>query len=513
MMGLRARLVLLVGLLALVALLAEFGGSTSARGRHASAAHARFVNAPCPKDLPANVKNPRCGSLIVPEDRARPNGRQVRLTVLRIPALSAHHSPVPVVYLNGGPGSDALSFSAELVDAGLNRDREVIVLAQRGTKGSQPFLPCRSIDDVRANSLDLKFDAPSTGRKLAAAAARCRTQLRARGIDLAAYNTTENAADVADLRQALGIRNWDVFAHSYGTDLALTYMRVDPQGIRSVVLDGTVPPSVASPGWTWSSFREFFDNLLKACRAQKPCRARYPHIGQTYVRLVNRLEAHPVTTTVSVPGIERPVKVKIDGGVLVNWLTRQSHFPTTVPLEIDELAHGHPQRIALQWAEARALPPAARGIFAYGMTYGVWCSEWIPYETPSQELRLAKRAFPGFPRSVLAQAPQLTWLRSICQRWNVPKAPKSIRAVTRSNIPTLAITGTFDAQTGAQWGAYAARTLKHSIVVDLPGVAHGAVATPCGATVINSFYNNPRHPDTSCVRSVHPPQFVIGPRL
>lgn len=507
---LRDRLLAIAGMGAVVLVLAAFSGAMSAPVSRASAAYARFVGAPCPAGVPANVKNPRCGYLVVPENRARPAGRKIRLAVLSIPAVSHHPSRVPVVYLNGGPGSDAIGFARELVDAGLNRDRELIVLAQRGTYGSKPLLPCRSLDDFRAN-LDRRLDAPSTGRGLAAAAARCRRQLRARGVDLAPFNTIENAADVANLRRVLGIRSWDVFAHSYGTELGLTYMRLYPQGIHSVVLDGTVPPSVASLGWTWSSFRESFDNIFRTCRAQKACRARYPQIAQTYVHLVNRLEAHPLRTSVFVPGLKRRIKVMLDGGVLVNWLTRQSHFPTTVPLEIDELAHGRPQRIALEWAEARAIPPAHRGIFGYGLTYGVWCSEWIPFESPRQELRLAKRAFPGFPQSVLVQAPQLTWLREICRSWNVPKAPTSIRNLTRSKIPTLAITGTFDAQTGARWGAYAARKLANSIVVELPGVAHGAVANPCGASVINSFYDHPYHPDTSCVRSVRPPQFVIGP--
>lgn len=507
---LRLRLLAIAGAIALGVLLAGIGAATSARVTRMSAGDARFVSARCPTGLPANVKNPRCGYLVVPENRARPAGRKIRLAVVRIPAVSHDPSRVPVVYLNGGPGSDALGFSGELVDAGLNHHREVIVLAQRGTYGSKPLLPCRPLDNFRAK-VGRRLSAPSTGRGLAAAAARCRARLRARGIDLAAFNTIENAADVADLRQVLKIRSWDVFAHSYGTELGLTYMRLHPAGIHSVVLDGTVPPSVASLGWTWSSFRESFDNIFNACRAQKPCRERYPHIAQTYVRLVNRLAAHPVTTSVWVPGLKRRVTVNLDGDALVNWLTRQSHFAATVPLEIDELAHGHPRRIALEWAEARATAPAHRGIFGYGLTYGVWCSEWLPYQTKRQELRLARRAFPGFPGSVLAQAPQLTWLREICHSWNVPKAPASIRDVTRSKIPTLAITGTFDAQTGAQWGSYAARTLKNSIVVELPGVAHGAIANPCGAKVINSFYNHLRHPDTSCVRSVHPKKFVIGP--
>jgi pimeloyl-ACP methyl ester carboxylesterase len=214
---------------------------------------------------------------------------------------------------------------------------------------------------------------------------------------------------------------------------------------------------------------------------------------------------------VKVPDREERTKVKIDGGVLVNWLTRQSHFSSTVPLEIHQLAQGHPHRIAKQWAEARALPREHRGNFAYGLPYSIWCSEWVPFESRKQEMFKAKRAFPGFPRSVLAQGPQLTFLRKICQRWNVPKAPNSIRDVTHSSIPTLAITGTFDAQTGARWGSYAARTLSNSTVVELPGVSHGAFANPCGAKVINSFFDHPNAADTRCVRNVHPNRFVVKP--
>jgi len=135
----------------------------------------------------------------------------------------------------------------------------------------------------------------------------------------------------------------------------------------------------------------------------------------------------------------------------------------------------------------------------------------VPYETASAQLAAGRRAFPAFPAPVLTQAPQLTFLRAACRAWNVPKAPRSIRAITRSAIPTLAITGSFDTQTGAQWGHYAARTLSRSIVVTLPGVAHGAYYNSCGASVITSFFGRPQAPDTRCVASLQPPRFTIGP--
>lgn len=467
----------------------------------------RFVPAPCPA-APEELKDARCGFLVVPENRARPEGRKLRLAVAIVPAVSPKPRPDPIVFFTGGPGSDAIGDIPLVTEAGLNRDRDLVVMSQRGTLSSPPALTCPEIDRFYQERVHLLYDAPATGRRYAQAAARCRARLLAQGVDLAAYNTSESAADAADLRRALGIRRWNVFSHSYGTDLALTYLRVFPEGVRSVALDGVVPPSVATPGWTWTSVKESFDNILGACAAQPSCRRRYPDLGDTFIRLVRRLEASPVTTHVMVPPVGK-VKVVLDGGALLNWMVRASHDATVFPLAVDELAHGRPERIAEQWAAIRL--PGTVGTFAHGLSLSVWCSEWVPHETPSEQLAQGLRVFPRFPRSVLAQPPQLAFLQQACQAWAVPPAPASIREVTRSGIPTLAISGSFDAQTGAQWGRYAARTLSRSTVVTLPGVAHGAFFTPCGAQVITSFYDDPDHPDTGCAASMNPEPFLIGP--
>lgn len=481
----------------------------------APGAGARFTRGACPARVLADgaaVKKPRCGFLIVPQNWARPRGRTIRLLVVIVPSVSPRPAADPIVFFQGGPGADATRDSHALVDAGLNRGHDLILMSQRGTSSSQPALTCPEIFRFNTESVGRVLLAASTRRRYLKAVTACRRRLAARHISLADYNTTESADDYAALRLALGIRRWDVFAHSYGTDLALTYMREHPRGIRSVALDGVVPPSVASPGWTWSSLKEAFRNIIRACRAQRRCRARYPHLAGTFTRLVRRLQAHPVTTTVRLPEGGRRVKVVLDGGTLVNWLVMASHDAKDLPLAIDDLAHGHPRRVAETWAAARVTAPGHVVTFSHGLTFSVWCSEWVPYETAAAQFAAGRRAFPGFPASVLAQAPQLTFLRAACRAWDVPRAPRSIRAVTRSRIPTLAITGSFDAQTGAQWGPYVARTLSRSTVVTLPGVAHGAYINACGASVIRSFFGHPRAPDTRCVASMRPPRFTIGPR-
>jgi pimeloyl-ACP methyl ester carboxylesterase len=167
----------------------------------------------------------RCGFLVVPENRHRPSGRTIQLAVAIVPAASSQPAADPVVHMSGDPGVPAILEIPDLITAGLNRYRALIVMDQRGQLYSKPELTCPGIDQFNAHTVSLPYYAASTGRLHVEATARCYRRLAAQGIDLGAYNTTENAADFAALRQALEIKQWNVYGSSYGTDLALTYMR------------------------------------------------------------------------------------------------------------------------------------------------------------------------------------------------------------------------------------------------------------------------------------------------
>ncbi|MFI1394532.1 alpha/beta fold hydrolase [Streptomyces sp. NPDC020681] len=474
---------------------------------------ARFVPGPCPRTadpIPA-LEGARCGTLTVPEDRGRRHGRKITLGVAIVPALTSTPASDPIVWFAGGPGDDAVGEAQMAIDGGLNRHRDVIFMSQRGTYSADPVLTCPNIDEFNARVTSLVFGARSTERLHVEATRTCRQQLAGRSVDLAAYNSTESAADYADLRRALGLAKWNVFGISYGTDLALTYMREHPQGIRSVGIDGVLPPSLAGPSLTWSSAREGFDGLFRACAQQPACAGRYPQLPATFERLVRELEARPVTANVTIPERPTPVKAVLDGGALVNWMTSATHVAAGVPRSIDELAQGNPQRIADQWVNGKYSPQAI-GRLSHGLAYGVFCSEWTPFDSEADVIRAGRRAFPSFPRSVLANGPQLPFLHADCRAWDVPPAPRSFREVTRSKIPTLVMSGGFDSQTGASNGAYAARTLSRATVVTVPYTAHVTfAASPCAQAITLSFFDSPTGPDTGCIAGVQPPQFEIGP--
>ncbi|WP_406048759.1 alpha/beta hydrolase [Streptomyces virginiae] len=502
-----------------LALLAAFGPTSAGAAPHtadtatltgpAGAVASRFVPGPCPT-TPEPIEalaTARCGFLEVPENRDRPDGRTVRLAVAVIPAASAKPAQDPVVFMSGGPGGETFDDIPFLVSSGLNRDRDLIVMAQRGNLYDEPNLACPELDHFYATSVGLPSYAPRTEKLMLDAVKKCRARLTADGTDLSAYNSTENAADFADLRTALGIKEWNVYGHSYGSNLALTYLRLHPQGIRSVAFDSIAPPQDVSLPFAWAGAREGLENLYKACAAEPACKSRYPDLERTLNEQVRKLEAHPLTLNVEPPQGGDPVKVVLDGGALVNLLVAKAIPFAEVPAAIDELAHGRPERFAR--ARAAGSVPVV-GQSAHGLTNSVVCSEWVPDHSASDVLNAGRRAFPDWPDQVLAQAPQLAFQDQVCRVWNVPDRTATVRVAPVSSVPTLFINGTGDMKTGASWAQKTARTLPRSTAVQVPGIGHWVVPqSPCAQKVLASFLTRPTAPDTGCVADLGWEPFTI----
>ncbi|MFE4686624.1 alpha/beta fold hydrolase [Streptomyces sp. NPDC056721] len=467
---------------------------------------------PCPKTPePINaLSTARCGHLEVPENRGRPGGRTIKLAVAVIKAASAKPSADPVVFMAGGPGGDTFDDIPILVDSGLNKDRDLIIMAQRGNLYDQPNLACPEIDRFNAKAVGLGYDSTAAQRLMLDAVKKCRDRLKGDGVDLSSYNTTENAADFADLRTALGISRWNVYGYSYGSDLALTYLRLHPKGIRAVAIDSVTPPQSAILPWGWSSAREGIDNILEACAAEPRCKSRYPDLTTTLTEQVRRLEAKPLTLNAKPPSGGDPVKVVLDGGAVLNLLVANAVKAKDVPAAIDELSHGRPDR----FARARAADSVqAVGVTAHGLTESVACGEWAPGSSEPDVLKAGRRAFPGWPDTVLAQVPQLPFQYDVCRLWDVPDRAAVQRVATTSAVPTLLVSGTFDAKTGASWAKGAARTLSRSTSVLIPGITHWVVPqSPCAQGVLASFLARPTAPDTGCVAGLTPQPFTITPK-
>jgi pimeloyl-ACP methyl ester carboxylesterase len=475
---------------------------------------ASYAAAPCPNpiypgvaqlDLGAGVE---CGYLTVPENRTAPDGRTVRLAVARAKATAPDPRPDPLVYLTGGPGGSALISAVPRIAAGWNADRDVIFLEQRGTWKSEPLLACPEVDAFLDAWVGLDTFDPATAQRSADAVGACRDRLAATA-DLAAFDTTENAADVADLRTALGIGEWNLYGVSYGADLALQTLRDHPDGIRSVVLDSVLPPQQSLADHFWPSAASGLAGLSDACAAQPACRADHPSLRDDVVRLVGDLTARPRTLTRTDPATGSPVPVVVDGYKLINLAVVASLAPGGIaafPALVANLDRGDGSIAADTLLANR--PPT--GVTAYGLTFGVFCGE-IPVDTDTLLAR-GRAALPGLPEQVLRLVPQSPYLVGDCARWSIPPAPPSVRTPVSSDRPVLVLAGALDAVTAPANADLVAQTLPAATRSTFPDAAHDVLlwSPACGVAVMRSFLDRPAAPDLGCVSGLAPAPFTTS---
>jgi pimeloyl-ACP methyl ester carboxylesterase len=186
------------------------------------------------------------GRLIVPARHARPGSDTIDLAVVRIKS-TATPAGDPIVFLMGGPGIPASVMAqvpvyAQLFER-LRAVADVILLDQRGTGLSRPNLDC----PVREAPLGAgAFESRATLlAEMLTEIRPCVAAWRAKGVDPAAYTSGENAADVADLREALGAPRVNLLAFSYGTEVALTVIRRQGTAVARAVLAGVRGPDHA----------------------------------------------------------------------------------------------------------------------------------------------------------------------------------------------------------------------------------------------------------------------------
>ena len=242
-----------------------------------------------------------CSRLTVPQSRSDPSGKTIELDVAITKATSATPKSDPIVYLVGGPGGPGLLIGPALVRAKWNDDRDLIVVSQRGTRNTTPSLICPELDRFAQRAIGLAMTEPAVPEQRLVVVRQCRNRLAALDADLGSFNTTESAADLADLRVAMGIDAWNLVGSSYGTDLALQIVRSYPQGIRSVVLDSVIPPQVSLAGSRWRSIQLATTAVFDACDAQPSCRRAYPRIRQEFAQLLTQLTSKPRRLAVADP--------------------------------------------------------------------------------------------------------------------------------------------------------------------------------------------------------------------
>lgn len=177
----------------------------------------------------------QCGTILVPENRANPQGRLIALPVVRF-LSSAAQPDAPIFWLNGGPGSSNISWwpNDEVLAA-----HDVVLVGYRGIDGSAHLLCTNMNKATQGDGKDMLSE--ESLEIFGQGIDECAEQLIAQGYDLDQYTPVQVAEDFEDVRRALGYEQINLFGGSYGTRVAYLYGRLFPQSVHRAVLVGTNP--------------------------------------------------------------------------------------------------------------------------------------------------------------------------------------------------------------------------------------------------------------------------------
>jgi pimeloyl-ACP methyl ester carboxylesterase len=467
----------------------------------------RFVIGPCPTDLvsPPAGASLECGQLVVPESRRRPDGRTIQLAVVRLrntAALEPSQTPLPpLVLLHGGPGDSGISrFLAP--GAPLPRLRDVVIYDQRGAGFSQPAI-CADFGKQYTALLEEESSLAQADERIRGLARSCMATLLSQNIDPAAYTTAESAADLVDLRRALGYPQWDVYGVSYGTTLALAGLALDAGGIRAVLLDRPRKPGPWRLAEGELRAQGSLDRIFRACDRDASCHVAFPSPERDLAALFRKLQKKPL----HVPATDSQKAFVLGGEKLILAIHLGLSVPrriAVIPFLLRQLHAGDEVRAARELA---GWISAATGYTALERL--VNCNDQYGPGT----LRLEKSALSRVS-APLKSLRRTSTLRS-CDLWTGRFDDTPPAFPTGATNPVLIITGEFDPLTPPEDGRQIAAMLPNAHHYELPGESHGrsgsGAPAGCDLSIMSEFLADPtRLPNTSCILAMPPLRFVTS---
>jgi pimeloyl-ACP methyl ester carboxylesterase len=447
-----------------------------------------------------------CGYLVVPESRDIPDGPTLRLAILILKARNETEQNPPLVILHGGPGGSAIKNMVDyFTSSRILYDRDVILIDQRGSGYSEPRLDCPELIDYWYDDSEANEEEGSEENGEAQALEACKERLTQEGIDAEAYTTEENAADIEDLRKALGYEKIDLYGVSYGSDLAIAVMSTYPSGIRSVILDSPVPGG----GGTAASEIAALHEIIKACNRNPECRSAFPSLNDDLQEAIDRLDDKPITIHIAHPKTEEITEWLIYGHDFTSILAeafRDDMFVSIGPLIIHDAGNG---RYVIIEIMAELIGEMMDSV-SLGTNVSTRCTSDTTYFT--DDFISADVEDSSTEAQDEAGDPEYDdcaiWLGEGSSGSETPN--ETNLPPPTSIIPTLVLSGRFDPLTTPDYGHWIAEQLPSSTAVTIENAGHGTIgSSTCVDAVMAQFLDDPSEPvDLECTMKLSEIYFV-----
>ncbi|MHB8680149.1 MAG: alpha/beta fold hydrolase [Rudaea sp.] len=435
-----------------------------------------------------------CAPFSVSENRADPNSRKLnlRLALIKSDAVAADRDIV--VFLAGGPGQSAIDTWPQIAAAfaPLLEHHHVLLLDQRGTGGS--------------NALECKPDGNTHDGDAGIDVAKIRASIQAclgvvgKHADPRFYTTTDAAADLEALRQALGAPAFDLVGVSYGTRMAQQYAMRHAQGVRSIVLDSAVPNQAA----LGQDFAENLDSALRLqfaeCEKAPACEAQFGDSYASLMKLRVALRDKPQDYAFRDPVTFAVQNKRLDGFTLAGLVRMFAYTPETaalLPLSIKEGLQGDYTPLA---GQNQILTGDMADLAQNAMQLSVICSEDADLLAPRPQ-----------DANTLLGNNLVDGIKAACEVWPHATRPADFHAPLKTDKPVLILEGAFDPVTPPRYGEEILKGLTNARLLIAKGQGHNVLGRGCIPKLVGEFVDkrDPKTLDAKCVQRLGPtPAFV-----
>ena len=422
-----------------------------------------------------NVENAvRCATLPVVENRTSGQGRKININIVVLPATARIKEPDPVFLFAGGPGQAAgdLAQQALAILGGLNAKRDIVLVDQRGT-GKSNGLNCKPAEPELIQTVDAGRR-EQLSRKLLA---DCREQLATRA-DLTQYTTTIAMADIDEVRAALGYDTINLWGGSYGTRAAMEYLRRYPDRVRSMVIDGVAPPSLALPATFARDAGAAYGKMLTACEQNPACATGYAGVGAQVDELLASLDRQPRKLTVADPLTGNPRDMALTRDGVLGAIFSTLYAPELAALLPDALSRARQGNFGPLMAMSAAFTDGMEDKMAMGMRFAVVCAEDVPRYAGRQTGSETLAPFGVLFEREFARA---------CEAWPRGEMAKDFDQPVVSAKPVLILSGGLDPVTPPSFGDEVKQSFSNALHLIAPNVGHGVSSRGCAPKLIKKF--------------------------
>jgi pimeloyl-ACP methyl ester carboxylesterase len=423
-----------------------------------------------------------CATLTVPRDWADPGGDTLDIAVTR---HLAEGERVGSLLLNpGGPGASGVGFvqgfvSTSLPD-GLDERFDIVSWDPRGTGGTNR-IDCTTDDEWLEPDIDptVEDDADIEAIRTQAAegVAACVAEA---GDLLGVVGTRATVRDLDALRGVLGDEALTYVGYSYGTTLGMEYLRLYPDRVRAMVLDGVAVPGtepVTDAHVQAQGFERTLDAYLTDCTTRSTC-----PLGDdpkaTLIDLAGRLEAERIPASYQLGDDSEARQGDLGVGELYIAVAASLYDDGAWPVLDQGLA------------EALASPPQGRTLLAIRDQYfgraadGTWTDDADARSTIRCADQVERSAEPEGDLSLAVDwAAELpfwgAWFGTgIPGCWGAPEAVDPLLPLGDGDLtgspPVVVIGTTNDPATPYEQAEEAARVIEGSVLVTFEGDVHTA---------------------------------------